>query len=141
MAGFHFSWIYGNTSLTENILDSFFWIIVWHAASNSRYFQTFSTRTLFICSAFSLQNTVLCRQIIFYFPFKKKSWDSIFVNLSLKEVSSAFTFDNVLSKLVSGQLPPEENCPLVRIGVWVKIRVTFRGKLFLEGNCLVAPQL
>ena len=27
---------------------------------------------------------------------------------------------------VSGQLPPEENCPPVSIGVWVKIRVSFR---------------
>ena len=25
--------------------------------------------------------------------------------------------------MVSGQLPPEENCPLLRVGVWVKVRV------------------
>ena len=29
--------------------------------------------------------------------------------------------------MVSGQLPPDENCPPVRVGVWVKVRVTFRG--------------
>ena len=29
-------------------------------------------------------------------------------------------------KMVSGQLPPEENSPLVRVGVWVKVRVSFR---------------
>ena len=28
--------------------------------------------------------------------------------------------------MVSGQLPPEENSPLVRVGVWVKVRVSFR---------------
>ena len=28
--------------------------------------------------------------------------------------------------MVSGQLPPDENCPPVRVGVWVKVRVTFR---------------
>ena len=28
--------------------------------------------------------------------------------------------------MVSGQLPPEENCPAVRIGVWVKVKVSFR---------------
>ena len=28
--------------------------------------------------------------------------------------------------MVSGQLPPDENCPQVRVGVWVKVRVTFR---------------
>ena len=27
---------------------------------------------------------------------------------------------------VSGQLPPEENCPPVRVGVLVKVRVIFR---------------
>ena len=28
-------------------------------------------------------------------------------------------------KLVSGQLPPEENCPAVRVGVWFKVRISF----------------
>ena len=28
--------------------------------------------------------------------------------------------------MVSGQLSPEENCPQVRVGVWVKVRVSFR---------------
>ena len=28
--------------------------------------------------------------------------------------------------MVSGQLPPEENCPAVRIGVWIKVKVSFR---------------
>ena len=28
--------------------------------------------------------------------------------------------------MVSGQLPPEENCPPVRVGVSVKVRVSFR---------------
>ena len=27
---------------------------------------------------------------------------------------------------VSGQFSPEENCPVVRIGVWVKVKVSFR---------------
>ena len=28
-------------------------------------------------------------------------------------------------KLVSGQLPPEGNCPAVRVGVWFKVRISF----------------
>ena len=28
--------------------------------------------------------------------------------------------------MVSRQVPPEENCPPVSVGVWVKFRVTFR---------------
>ena len=28
--------------------------------------------------------------------------------------------------MVSGQMPLEENCPLVKVGVWVKVRVNFR---------------
>ena len=28
--------------------------------------------------------------------------------------------------MVSEQLPPEENCPPVKVGVWVKVRVSFR---------------
>ena len=28
--------------------------------------------------------------------------------------------------MVSGQLSPEENCPPVRIRVWVKVKVSFR---------------
>ena len=27
---------------------------------------------------------------------------------------------------VSGQLPPEENCPPIRVGIWIKVRVNFR---------------
>ena len=30
------------------------------------------------------------------------------------------------SMLVSGEFPPEEHCPLVRVGVWAKARVSFR---------------
>ena len=36
------------------------------------------------------------------------------------------TFLQNTSRMVSGQLSPEENCPLVRVGVWVKVRVSFR---------------
>ena len=36
------------------------------------------------------------------------------------------TFLQNTSRMVSGQLSPEENCPLVRVGVWVKVRVRFR---------------
>ena len=28
--------------------------------------------------------------------------------------------------MVSGQLPPEENCPPLRVVVWVNVRVSFR---------------
>ena len=28
--------------------------------------------------------------------------------------------------MVSRQLPPEENCPPVGVGVWVKVKVSFR---------------
>ena len=28
--------------------------------------------------------------------------------------------------MVSRQLPPDKNCPTVRVGVWVKVRATFR---------------
>ena len=28
--------------------------------------------------------------------------------------------------MVYGQLPPEENYPLVKVGVWLKVRVIFR---------------
>ena len=31
-----------------------------------------------------------------------------------------------VNQLISGQLPPEENCPPVRVGVLVKARVIFR---------------
>ena len=31
-----------------------------------------------------------------------------------------------LRNLVSGQLPPDENCPPIRVGVWVKVRASFR---------------
>ena len=39
--------------------------------------------------------------------------------------------------MVSGQLPPEENSPLVRVGVWVKVRVSFRVG---GGNHTIAPE-
>ena len=42
---------------------------------------------------------------------------------------------------VSGQLSPEENCPLVRVGFSVKVRVSFRvggnRTIALEINCLL----
>ena len=38
--------------------------------------------------------------------------------------------------MVSEQLPPEENCPPVRVGVWVKVRVS----LGLGGNQTIAPE-
>ena len=38
---------------------------------------------------------------------------------------------------VSGQLPPEENCPPVRAGFSVKVRVSFR----VGGNQTIAPQI
>ena len=28
--------------------------------------------------------------------------------------------------MVSGQLPPKENCPSVEVGIWAKVRVSFR---------------
>ena len=28
--------------------------------------------------------------------------------------------------MVSGQIPPEENCLPVRVGIWAKVRVSFR---------------
>ena len=56
MGGFNISLIYGNTSL--EILRN----IVW----NSQYFKAFSSRILFICSTFSLQNMVLFHQIIIH---------------------------------------------------------------------------
>ena len=37
--------------------------------------------------------------------------------------------------MVSEQLSPKENCPLVRIGVWVKVKVSFRVKGEPD-NCL-----
>ena len=52
-------------------------------------------------------------------------------------------FVNRVIESVSGQLPPppppppEENCPPVRVGVCVKVRVNFR----VGGNQTIAPQL
>ena len=37
---------------------------------------------------------------------------------------------------LSGELPPEENCPPVRVGVWIKVRVSFR----VGGNQTIAPK-
>ena len=37
---------------------------------------------------------------------------------------------------LSGQLAPEENCPPVRIGIWVKVRVSFR----VGGKQTTAPE-
>ena len=39
-------------------------------------------------------------------------------------------------KLKSRQLPPEENCPLVRVRVWVKLRVSFK----VVSNQTIAPE-
>ena len=39
-------------------------------------------------------------------------------------------------ELYSGQLPHEENCPPVRVGVWVKVRVSFR----IGGNQTITPK-
>ena len=39
------------------------------------------------------------------------------------------------SMLVSGELHPEEHCPLVRVGVWVKVRVSGLG-----GNQTIVPE-
>ena len=47
------------------------------------------------------------------------------------------TFFKQLNSLVSGQLPPEENCSPVRIRVWVKRRVRFR----IGGNQTVGPEV
>ena len=38
--------------------------------------------------------------------------------------------------MVSVQLLPEENCPPVRIEVWVKVRVSFK----VGGNQKIAPE-
>ena len=35
-------------------------------------------------------------------------------------------FSKTAAKGQSGQLPPEENCPPVRVGISVKVRVSFR---------------
>ena len=44
--------------------------------------------------------------------------------------------------LVSGQLPPEEYCPPVRVRVWVKVRVIFRvGSNHAIATSKVAPRL
>ena len=45
-------------------------------------------------------------------------------------------FSLYLLNTVSGQLPPEENCPPVRVGVWVKVRDSFRG----GGNQTIVPE-
>ena len=39
-------------------------------------------------------------------------------------------------KTVSGQLPPKKNCPPVRVGVWIKVRVGFG----VGGNQTIAPR-
>ena len=36
-----------------------------------------------------------------------------------------FKLSLYLLNTVSGQLPPEENCPPVKVGVWVKVRISF----------------
>ena len=43
--------------------------------------------------------------------------------------------------MVSGQLLPEENCPMVRVGVWIKVRVSFRvGGLERLGSRTISPE-
>ena len=43
--------------------------------------------------------------------------------------------------MVFGQLPPEENCSPVRVGVWVKVRFSFRvGGLEQLGSRTIAPE-
>ena len=37
--------------------------------------------------------------------------------------------------MISGQLPPEENCPPVKVGLSFKVRVSFRVR---EGNQTIA---
>ena len=47
-----------------------------------------------------------------------------------------FKLSLYLLNTVSGQLPPEENCPPVKVGVWVKVRISFRG----GGNQTIVPE-
>ena len=43
--------------------------------------------------------------------------------------------------MVFGQLLPEENCSPVRVGVWVKVRVSFRvGELEQLGSRTIVPE-
>ena len=43
---------------------------------------------------------------------------------------------SLYNKTVSGQLPPKKNCPPVRVGVWIKVRVGFG----VGGNQTIAPR-
>ena len=51
-------------------------------------------------------------------------------NLKINNIFIALLF------VVSGQLSPEENCPTVRVGVLVKVRVSFR----VGGNHTIVPE-
>ena len=46
----------------------------------------------------------------------------MFTQAQLKELRN---YNRKLFLLVYGKLLPEENCPSVRVGVWVKVRVSF----------------
>ena len=43
----------------------------------------------------------------------------------VQKVNLTFSGDEKSGNSVSRQLPPEENCTLVRVVVWVKVRVSF----------------
>ena len=43
----------------------------------------------------------------------------------VQKVNLTFSGDEKSGNLVSRQLPPAENCTLVRVIVWVKVRVSF----------------
>ena len=73
------------------------------------------------------------------FPKAPASWFRKILNWFLLHCTSIFMSSKSVSQifkilfqtgdiniLVSGQLPPEENCPPVRVGVSVKFRVSYR---------------
>ena len=53
-----------------------------------------------------------------YFTFFLSVVDCTFYKSTIKS--------NCILLLLSGQLPPEENCPPLRVGVSVKVRISFR---------------
>ena len=62
-------------------------------------------------------------------------FDKIFVKCKrISVLVKLFTHQEVCVFSVFGQLPPEKNCPPIRVGVWVKVRVTFR-VWEQPGNC------
>ena len=66
----------------------------------------------------------------FFFEFPKHFLRQL--NIKFLPFKSIFTF----CWTVSGQLPPEENCSPVRVGVSVKVRVSFRA----GGNQTIVPE-